>query len=81
MTVIHVMESTIVRMPRSLFKGGWTKENVEMFHRLRDWNVEPDIRLINLSMSQEQAFRCGEKDFSQVELVYSRPFDMESMSR
>ena len=52
MTVIRLMESIIVRMLRSLFRG-WTKENVEMFHRLRDWNVEPDIRSINLSMSQE----------------------------
>lgn len=43
--------------------------------------MEPDIRLINLSMSQEQAFRCGEKDFSQAELVYGRPFDMESMAQ
>ena len=35
---------------------------MEIFHRLKDWNVEPDIRSINLSMSQEQAFKCGEKD-------------------
>ena len=73
------MKSLIVRMPRSLFKGGWTKENVEMFHRLRDWNVEPDIRSINLSMSQEQAFRCGEKDV--VARLYGCPFDMESMAK